>query len=63
MYDDYHEREWTADQVDDLFDLYVQWCEENSETQEIDAACLINEGTIGHVAYHAAIVDADVLEW
>jgi hypothetical protein len=57
MYDNYHETEYTPAKVHKLFNEYLRWCVENNEAAEITALEFVNESNIGHIAYHANLLN------
>ena len=56
IYDDYHETWYTREEVETLYDKYLQWCSENNHEPEVDDIEYIDENNISHVAYHANLI-------
>ena len=56
LYDNYHEKEYTDNEVELLFEKYLVWCFENNEKPEVTSLYFVNKLNIGHIAYHANIL-------
>ena len=58
IYDEYHDRTYHNDELQVIFDKYVTWCKNNGQKQEVSHIGDIDESNIGHVAYHANMVES-----
>jgi len=57
IYDSYSEKTYTIIQVHYFLNKYLLWCKKHKQKPEVRTIDFINEDNIGHVVYHAELLD------
>jgi len=57
IYNDYDEKTYCNDELQIIFDKYTTWMQNNGQAPEVSHIKDIDESNIGHVVYHAELMD------